>query len=85
MLVTWERAKDGHLAPQGDGETGNKRKKGVQRACSPGKGQPKGTTIGSELLGGKVHETSGGTDGILKPNKYNPPVRQMDICVCVFL
>ena len=63
VLVTWERAKDGHLAPQGDGETGNKRKKGVQRACSPGKGQPKGTTIGSKLLGGEVHETSGGTDG----------------------
>lgn len=71
VLVTWERAKDGHLAPQGDGETGNKRKKGVQRAWSPGTrgrsyqkpkytlldvapgmGQPKGATIGSELLGG---------------------------------
>lgn len=41
VLVTWERAKDGYLAPQGDGETGNKRKKGVERACSPGKGQAK--------------------------------------------
>lgn len=40
VLVTWERAKDGHLAPQGDGETGNKGE-GVERACSPGKQQPK--------------------------------------------
>lgn len=30
VLVTWERAKDGRLAPQGDGETGNKRKRGFR-------------------------------------------------------
>lgn len=42
----------GNLAPQGDGETGNKRKKGVERACSPGKGRPTEPTTGSELLEG---------------------------------
>lgn len=50
VLVTWERAKEGHLAPQGDGETGNKKKKGVERACSLGKGQPKESSFGSMQL-----------------------------------
>lgn len=52
VLVTWERAKDGYLAPQGDGETGNKRKKGLREHIAQERGNPRKQTTGSELLEG---------------------------------